>query len=129
MSFGTIFYMFGFGMFGFVSVYALFMLALVVITMGEMIVMPTTQALAANFAPDDMRGRYMAIYGLTWMIPSAIGPAAAGYILDHYDPNLLWYIGAVLCLSSAVGFYALHQKLGRQKRFLRAAPAVGSLQE
>ncbi len=121
MALGTIFYMIGFGMFGFVTVYWLFALAIVVITLGEMIVIPTTQALAANFAPAEMRGRYMAVFGLTWMLPAAIGPGAAGVILDNYDPNLLWYIGGVLCAISAVSFYALHAHLGKQERF---APVV-----
>ena len=117
MALGTIFYMIGFGMFGFVTMYWLFALAIVVITIGEMIVMPTTQALAANFAPAEMRGRYMAVFGLTWMLPAAIGPGAAGVILDNYNPNLLWYIGGVLCAVSALSFYALHVRLGQQERF------------
>ncbi|MBN1666473.1 MAG: MFS transporter [Anaerolineales bacterium] len=117
MALGTIFYMIGFGMFGFVTLYWLFALAIVVITIGEMIVMPTTQALAANFAPVEMRGRYMAVFGLTWMLPAAIGPGAAGVILDNYDPNLLWYVGGVLCAISALSFYALHARLGQQERF------------
>ncbi len=120
MALGTLFYMIGFSLFGFISAYALFALAIVVITVGEMIIMPTTQALAANFAPEDMRGRYMAVYGLSWMIPATIAPGAAGIILDNYNPNLLWYIGGALCALSALGFYALHLRLGRQKRF---APA------
>ena len=117
MALGTIFYMIGFGMFGFVTVYWLFAMAIVIITLGEMIVIPTTQALAANYAPEEMRGRYMAVFGLTWMLPAAIGPGAAGVILDNYNPNLLWYIGGVLCAISALGFYALHTRLGRQERF------------
>ncbi len=121
MALGTIFYLIGFGMFGFVSVYWLFALAIVIITMGEMIVIPTSQALAANFAPVEMRGRYMAVFGLIWMLPAAIGPGAAGVILDNYNPNLLWYVGAVLCAVAALGFYGLHARLGRQERF---APAV-----
>jgi MFS family permease len=123
MALGTIFYMIGFSMFGFVSAYWLFGLAIVVITMGEMIIMPTTQALAANFAPVEMRGRYMAVFGLTWMIPATFGPGAAGVILDNYNPNLLWYIGGVLCAVSALSFYALHMRLGGQARFA-PAPAV-----
>ncbi len=121
MGLGTIFYMLGFGMFGFVSAYVLFGTAMVVITIGEMIIMPTSQSLAANFAPTEMRGRYMAVYGLSWAIPSTIGPAAAGLILDNYNPNLLWYIGAGLCAISALSFYALHLRLGMQKRFEPAA--------
>jgi MFS family permease len=118
MAFGTIFYMIGFSMFGFVSVFWLFILAIVIITIGEMIIMPTTSALAANFAPAEMRGRYMAVFGLTWMIPATVSPSAAGVILDNYNPNLLWYIGGGLCLVSTLSYYVLHLKLGKQKRFL-----------
>lgn len=117
MMFGTLFFIAGFTMIGFVKGIALFLLAVVIITIGEMIVFPTNQALAANFAPVDMRGRYMAVYGLAWNIPATIGPAAAGLILDHYDPNLLWYIGGILCVVSAISFYALHRWLGAQQRF------------
>lgn len=124
MALGTLFYMIGFGMFGFVYTYQLFALAIVIITVGEMIVMPTIQALAANFAPVEMRGRYMAMFGLTYMIPAMFGPGAAGYILDNYSPNLLWYIGGVLCAVSALSFYGLHLLLGSQQRFVPAPVEV-----
>ena len=117
MALGTIFYAIGFSMIGVISAYSLFILAIVVITMGEMIIMPTSQALAANFAPTEFRGRYMAVYGLCWAIPSMFGPGAAGYILDNFNPNLLWYIGGAMCIVSALCFYALHLRLGSQKRF------------
>jgi MFS family permease len=117
MALGTLFYMLGFSMFGFVGSYWLFVLAIVVITVGEMIVVPTSQSLAVIVAPEDMRGRYMGVFGITWMIPATIGPGAAGVILDNYNPNLLWYIGGVLCAVSALAYYGLHLKIGRQVRF------------
>jgi MFS family permease len=79
-----------------------------------------SQSLAANFAPEDMRGRYMAVFGLTWAIPQTIGPGAAGYILDNYNPNLLWYIGGALCGLSVLAYYLLHLRLGSKTQF---APA------
>lgn len=118
MALGTLFYMVGFSMFGFVTVYWLFVLAIVVITIGEMLIMPVSQALAANFAPEAMRGRYMAMFGLTWMIPATIGPGAAGIILDNYNPNLLWYIGGALCAGSACAYLLLHIRIGAQRRFV-----------
>ena len=117
MALGTLFYMLGFSMFGFVGSYWLFVLAIVVITIGEMIVVPTSQTLAVNFAPEDMRGRYMGVFGITWMIPATIGPGAAGVILDNYNPNLLWYIGGVLCAVSALAYYGLHLKIGHRDEF------------
>jgi MFS family permease len=120
MMLGALFLTIGFGMIGFVSGTALFLAAIIIITIGEMVFYPTGQVLAANFAPADMRGRYMAVYSLAWAIPATIGPAAAGLILDNYNPNLLWYIGGVLCAVAAIGFYALHLWLGGQKRFVPA---------
>jgi MFS family permease len=128
MAVGTLFYMVGFSMFGFVTAYVLFALAIVIVTLGEMIVVPTSQGLAANFAPIEMRGRYMAVYGLSWSIPSTIGPGAAGVILDNLNPNLLWYIGGVLCFVAAMAFYVLHLRLGREPRFIPEEPEAGSPQ-
>lgn len=120
MAFGTVFYMIGFALFGVVAAYVLFALNIVIITIGEMIVVPTSQVIAANFAPETMRGRYMAIFGLSWAIPSTIGPGAAGYILDNFNPNLLWFIGGALCGLSVLAYYALHLRLGARPEF---APA------
>jgi len=120
MSFGTIFYVIGFVLFGVFTLYILFALNIVIITIGEMIVVPTSQSLVANFAPAEMRGRYMAIAGLSWAIPQTIGPGMAGYILDNYNPNLLWYLGGALCGLSVLAYYALHLRLGARTQF---APA------
>ncbi|MDZ7843309.1 MAG: MFS transporter [Anaerolineales bacterium] len=117
MATGTFFYLIGFGMFGFVTLYWLFATAIVIITIGEMIIMPTASALAANFAPKAMRGRYMAVFGLSWALPATVGPSAAGYILDNYNPDLLWYLGAGLCGIAVLSFYLLHLILGSQDRF------------
>jgi len=117
MALGAIFYAIGFTLFGIVETFVLFALNIVIITIGEMIVIPTSQTLVASFAPEDMRGRYMAIFGLSWAIPSTIGPGLAGYILDNYDPNLLWYLGGLLTLVSVLGFFLLHLRLGTRQEF------------
>jgi MFS family permease len=127
MAFGTIFYVIGFTLFGIVTTFVLFALNIVIITIGEMIVVPTSQALVAGFAPEAMRGRYMAVAGLSWAIPSTVGPAAAGYILDNYNPNLLWYIGGALCGLSVLAYYMLHLRLGARSEFASAQEKAGSL--
>jgi MFS family permease len=118
MDLGVFFYMIGFGMFGFVTAFWLFALAIVIITIGEMVIMPTASALATNFAPEDMRGRYMAVFGLSWAIPATIGPSLAGLILDNYNPILLWYLGAGICGIAVISFYGLHLWLGKGERFI-----------
>jgi len=115
MAVGTFFYMVGFTMFGFVSTYYLFILAIFLITIGEMIVVPVGQVLAAKFAPEDMRGRYMAFFGLSWAIPSTIGPLAAGLIMDNFNPNWVWYACGIISAVAIMGFLLLDTST--KKRF------------
>jgi MFS family permease len=108
MALGTLLYAIGFSMYGFVSTYILFILAMVIITVGEMFVTPVGQALVANFAPEDMRGRYMAVFGFSWTIPFALGPLAAGFVMDNYNPNWVWYASGLVSLMAIGGYLILH---------------------
>lgn len=109
MAAGTGLYAIGFAMYGFVSAYALFLLAMAIITVGEMIVTPVAQALSTNLAPEAMRGRYLAVYGFSWGVPYAIGPYLAGLLMDKADPRWLWYLAGLIGLAATVGFALLHQ--------------------
>ncbi|RJP48674.1 MAG: MFS transporter [Anaerolineaceae bacterium] len=110
MALGTLLYAVGFAMYGFVGTYGMFILAMVVITVGEMLVAPVGQALVASFAPEQMRGRYNAIFGnLAWGIPFAIGPWLAGLIVDNIDPNWLWYACGIVGMLSVLGYLILHR--------------------
>lgn len=110
MALGTALYAIGFAMYGFVSVYWLFLAAIAVVTVGEMLVAPVSQALVATFAPEDMRGRYMAVFGFSWGIPFAIGPLLAGMILDNAAPQLLWYASGLVGVLATFGFLSLHRR-------------------
>lgn len=110
MAFGTALYAVGFAMYGLVSSNEAFILAMVILTFGEMIVSPVAQSLVARFAPEDMRGRYMAIFGISWSIPFMIGPLLAGLILDNLNPNLLWYAAGFVGFLSVLGFLYLHRR-------------------
>ena len=117
MLLSAIFFAIGFFMYGLVSHFTMFMVAAIIVCIGEMLFFPTSQALVASFAPEDMRGRYMAVSGLTWSIPATIGPGAAGYVLDNSNPNFLWHIGGLICIIAAIGYYALHLRLRSQPQF------------
>ncbi len=110
MAIGTLLYAVGFAMYGFVNGFALFAAAMVVITIGEMVVSPFQQSIVAGFAPEDMRGRYMAVSGLTWSIAFTIGPYFAGLLLDSKNPNMLWYVSGLVGLIAAFGFLLFNKK-------------------
>ena len=109
MAMGTLLYAIGFAMYGFVTGFVLFVTAMVVITVGEMVVAPFQQSLVASFAPENMRGRYMAVSGLTWSIAFTIGPYFAGLILDSANPNILWLLCGFIGLLATTGFLFLNR--------------------
>ncbi|MCJ7716116.1 MAG: MFS transporter [Anaerolineales bacterium] len=109
LALGSLFYVIGFGMYGFVSAYFLFMLAMAIITIGEMVIIPVAQAYVGDAAPEDMRGRYSGVMGFSWMIPWMIGPLLAGLIMDNGNPNWVWYGSAILGAIAALGFLWLRQ--------------------
>lgn len=110
MMVGSLLYAFGFGMYGFIASFVLFLLAMVIITIGEMLVAPVSQSITAGLAPEDMRGRYMAVFGFSFGIPFAVGPLLAGLILDNLNPDLLWLAAGAVGVLAAAGFFHLHQR-------------------
>lgn len=123
LALGAAFYLVGLSMYGFVSVYGLFLTAMMLITIGEMIVIPVAQALAAQFAPEKMRARYMAFFGISWVVPSILGPSLSGLVLDGPSPKILWYLCGLSCLLSIAIFLGLHQRAGEQFRSMEAVEA------
>jgi len=93
-----------------------FLVSMVILTIGEMIVMPTSTALTANLAPPTMRGRYMSVYGLTWGVGLGIGPVIGGFLNDNLAPVAIWYGGLVMGLVGALGFVLLAHALPAQEK-------------
>lgn len=114
MMIGNLFYAVGFGLFGFTSFYWQFIIAMVILTMGEIVNAPVMQTLVASIAPDHMRGRYMAVFHTGWGVAAAIGPLAAGIVLDNYNPNWIWYAGGVICSIVALGYLILKRRVGHR---------------
>jgi MFS family permease len=124
MAMGTFLYAIGFAMYGFVSGMALFITAMIIITIGEMVVAPFQESLVASFAPEKMRGRYMAVSGMTWGIAFMIGPYFAGLLLDSGNPNMLWYISGFIGLLATIGFITLNKSHDPVIPIVEAEPAA-----
>ena len=108
MAFGALFLMVGFSMYGFISEIYLFFIAMAIITVGEMIWFPVGQVAVASFAPEDKRGRYMAIFQFQWAIPNLFGVLAAGLVMEFFDPKWVWYLAGILSIISIFGFLFLN---------------------
>lgn len=78
-----------------------FVTSMAVMTFGEMLFTPTATAVTADFAPAEMRGRYMGMLGLTISMGFGLGPLFGGVITDGVSPAAVWPImGSVACASA-----------------------------
>ena len=111
MALGAFFIAVGLLLYGFVSTFWWFAVAIAILTVGEMVTIPIANAVVANFSPEDMRGRYNFVYGNSWGISFAVGPYLAGLVMDNYNPNWLWYACGVIGMIAVAGFIALHRTL------------------
>lgn len=70
-------------------------LSLCVWTAGEVVLFPMCNALVADLAPDDMRGRYQGVYWMAWASANVGGPTLGLVVLDH--AGTLGWIALVGC--------------------------------
>lgn len=112
----------GFGLYGFVASYGWFIVAMAILTVGEMVWVPVGQALIARLAPEAMRGRYMALFGYSWTVAGVVGPLMAGVFFDGGRAEWLWYTAIGLGTASALTF--LYGGVLDRRRHLPAAAAL-----
>jgi MFS family permease len=103
---GALLYGVGYGMMGVGTGFALLFTAMFVVSLGEIVATPPSLSLAANFADERSRGRYMGIYGLFNSFGWSIGPLVGGVLLDLNQgrPLVLWGTIAVLAAVASAGF-------------------------
>ena len=104
MAIGTLLYAVGVGSIAFGSGFWGFWLSMVIMTFGELILIPTATTFTANLAPKDMRGRYMSIYNLTWGLAAGVGPLLGGLLNDALGPRAIWLGGGFVGLFSVAAF-------------------------
>ena len=104
MALGAFLYALGFGAKGFVGTLPLFAASVVIWTLGEMVIAPVSTVLVADMAPETMRGRYMAVFGLTWGIGYGLGPTLGGAVMDNLGGRYIWYLALILGSIAAAAF-------------------------
>ena len=74
-----------------------------VYTCGELTGGPVLSAVAAEAAPDHLRGRYLSLFQLSWAVGGVLAPAAYTFLLDH-GRDTLWLV--LLGVAVVAGGYA-----------------------
>jgi MFS family permease len=110
LALGSVFYAVAVGSVAFGYDFWGFWVSMVILTVGELILVPTSTTYVANWAPADMRGRYMSVYGLTWVFAMGVGPLLGGVLNDQFGPASIWYGGAFIGFLSVIGFIVLAKR-------------------
>lgn len=79
----------GFGMIGVVSSIALFIVSVVVWTLGEIMMAPLSSAIVSDMAPTELRARYMGALTMCFSLGMITVPIA-GFTLDRLGGGWLW---------------------------------------
>jgi MFS family permease len=97
-----------------------FWTSMVLMTFGELILVPTISKYVADLAPADARGRYMSIYWFSWGIARAVAPVLGGWVNDNLSPHSIWYAAVTIGLVSTFGLLVISSR----RKESRTEPAV-----
>lgn len=84
-----------------------FLLSMVMLTFGELVVVPTASKYVADIAPSHLRGRYMSLYWFGWGLARTLSPLIGGYLNDALSPQAIWVGGLLIGLTSTLGLFLL----------------------
>ncbi len=109
LALGSLLYAVGYLFLGFSGAMWMLVLSMVVTTLGENVISPSSTALVAKLSPDNERGRYMGAFGIFSSFGWSLGPAIGGSLYDglHTMPLALWGAVALISMLSVAGYLHL----------------------
>jgi MFS family permease len=114
---GMLIYALGAGSVALMNGFGGFWLSMVVLTFGELTLVPTASKYVADLAPADLRGRYMSLYWLGWGLARTLSPLVGGYLNDNIAPRAIWVGGLFFGLTSTLGLFLLERFTKTRKLF------------
>jgi MFS family permease len=104
---GMLIYALGAGSVALMSGFWGFWLSMVILTFGELTLVPTASKYVADLAPAELRGRYMSLHWLGWGLARTLSPLIGGFLNDNIAPQAIWVGGLLVGLTSTLGLLLL----------------------
>jgi MFS family permease len=110
---GGLLYTIGYLMFGWLGGFALAVIAMIIITAGEIVFSPAALSIVGQLSPPQNRGRYMGFFGLGQTLGWMAAPLFGGILLDAFpaEPMAIWGTISAIALIAAAGFYVWSKKV------------------
>lgn len=86
------------------SQFVYFIVAMVIMTLGEILVWPGVPAAAAKLATEDNQGFYQGMISGFSYAGRMIGPLVGGYLYDNHSPQVMFTAMITFFLLSLIGF-------------------------
>ena len=117
--------LFAAGLFGFTlsTSTPVWMIAMVVFSAGEVVVIPATYLFIDSIAPEHMKGSYYGVQSLT-NLGGAASPALCGILLSASDPRLMFWALMAVAAAALSLFYA-----GSRREGTVLVPAVDAISD
>jgi MFS family permease len=115
---GMLIYSLGVGSVALMSSFWGFWLSMVILTFGELTLVPTASKYVADLAPANLRGRYMSMHWLGWGVARTLSPIIGGFLNDNIAPHAIWLGGLLIGLTSTLGLFLLSRVLIAQPKTL-----------
>lgn len=109
LAFGSLLYAVGYLILGFSGALWMLVLSMIITTLGENVISPSSTSLVAKLSPENERGRYMGAFGIFSSFGWSLGPAIGGTLYDsfHTTPLVLWGAVAFIASVSVAGYLRL----------------------
>jgi MFS family permease len=102
---GMLLYALGVGSVALMTSFWGFWMSMVLLTFGELTLIPTVSKYIADLAPSDLRGRYMSFYWIAWGIARGAAPVIGSFLNDNVNPGSIWIGGLFIGLVSTMGIF------------------------
>ncbi|MBN6889354.1 MFS family permease [Cytobacillus horneckiae] len=112
---GILIFAVSFGIVGSAQAFSGFLAAMIILTIGEMLVWPAVPTIANDLAPKGREGFYQGIVNSTATGGRMIGPLLGGVLVDLYGMQMLFGILMLLLLVSIYTTLIYDKKLNKKK--------------
>jgi len=110
---GMVIFMGSFAVAAFATDFSGFLTAMIILTIGEMLVWPAVPTIASELAPQGKEGFYQGIVNSTATAGRMVGPLLGGLLVDHYGMQMMFIVLMALFVV-AIGTTILYDKMLRR---------------
>lgn len=104
------------------SDYLFFMVAMIIMTLGEILVWPGVPAAAAKLATNENQGLYQGMISGFSYGGRMVGPLIGGFLYDHYSPQMMFTVMITFFVLSCLCFSTYYRiKLPASRRLEKTA--------